>query len=127
MLKLRNERRAAATEGLYLHTQTLVIPQHLQDTPLLCPPSTSSGLNLGVLSTFSLVLTVTDPLGPHCCLDSYPPCLFTNAPVFFAIMKEVTPDRNTLGNMVDGGDPTHTIPQEASMHQLGPGVTLEDL
>lgn len=102
-------------------------PQYLQDTPLLCPPSTSSGSNLAILSTFSPILPVTDPLGLHCCLDSYPPFLFTDAPAIFAIVKEVTPDRNTLGNMVDGGDPTHRTPQEASMQGLGPGVTLEDL
>lgn len=61
---------------------------------------------------FSLILPVTDPLGPHCCLDSYPPCLFTNAPVFFAIVKEVTPDKNTLGNIVDGVIPPTQHPRK---------------
>lgn len=38
---------------------------------------------------FSPILPVTDPLGLHCCLDSYPPFLFTDAPAIFAIVKEV--------------------------------------
>ena len=104
--------RPSLTYQTQAHLDVSRPPQYLQDTPL-CSPSTSSGSNLGILSTFSPILPVTDPLGPYCSLDSYPHGLFTDAPAIFAIVREGTPDRNTLGNMVDGGDPTHTTPQEA--------------